>query len=309
MDITLSQAIEGYMIHAEARQLAPGTMADYTNTFQRFLEFVDDVSIHQISKRDVERFIISLGHFKNKTQLNYHIGLSALWTWLVDEELVKKNVVRQVRPPKPEKTAIVPFTEQDLKLMMASLNRSKAYRRPGQAERSNHGLQNSLRNQAILLLLLDTGIRASELCDLRLQHADLRNRRVKIFGKGSKERIVPISVKTAKAIWRYLTTRPDAKAQEPLFASMKDGQFLKRNALRLLLERLGDRAGVPHVHAHRFRHTFAIAYLRNNGDAFTLQSILGHSDMTMTRRYLEIAMTDVESRHQIASPVANWNIG
>jgi integrase len=120
---------------------------------------------------------------------------------------------------------------------------------------------------------------------------------------------VPISVKTAKAIWRYLTTRPDAKSQEPLFASMKDGQFLKRNALRLLLERLGDRAGVPHVHAHRFRHTFAIAYLRNNGDAFTLQSILGHSDMTMTRRYLEIAMTDVESRHQIASPVANWNIG
>ena len=69
-------------------------MADYTNTFQRFLEFVDDVSIHQISKRDVERFIISLGHFKNKTQLNYHIGLSALWNWLVDEELVKKNVVR-----------------------------------------------------------------------------------------------------------------------------------------------------------------------------------------------------------------------
>ncbi len=314
MDITLAQAYEGYFIHAEARSLSLNTIKDYGNAFRRFLDFMGDVPVAGIEKQDIERFMGSLDGLKKKTKLNYHTGLSALWTWMVNDDLVAVHVVRQVMRPKPEIKAIVPFSEQDIRLMLASLSRSRNYVRPGQVEPCSHRVPNVARNRAIILVLLDTGIRVTELCKMKKIDADLRNKRLNIFGKGAKGRMTPISGQTAKAIWRYLATRRDAIDHEllnndPLFASSKTGAHLGRNSVRMLLQRVGRRAGVEDVYPHRFRHTFAIMYLRNQGDPFTLQQILGHSDMTMVRRYLELAKEDIERAHRSASPVANWNVG
>ena len=78
--------------------------------------------------------------------------------------------------------------------------------------------------------------------------------------------------------------------------------------MRLLLNRLGDKAGVTRVHAHRFRHTLAIQYLRNGGDLFTLQQLLGHSSLDMDRNHIKIAEMDVKNVHRIASPADNWRL-
>lgn len=79
-------------------------------------------------------------------------------------------------------------------------------------------------------------------------------------------------------------------------------------AIILLLAHIGERAGVANVYLHRFRYTFAITCLRNQGGLFTLQELLGHSDMEMVKRYARIAQTDCAKAHQKASPVDNWRL-
>ena len=125
------------------------------------------------------------------------------------------------------------------------------------------------------------------------------------MGKGRKERILPICPRTAQVIWRYLNTRDDKRGTAYLFTT-HDGRQMKRNTLRQVLQRTGERAGVPGANIHRFRHTFAITFLRNVGKRLALQRMLGHSTLEMVRRYLAIVQEDIEVAHRDASPVANW---
>jgi integrase/recombinase XerD len=93
-----------------------------------------------------------------------------------------------------------------------------------------------------------------------------------------------------------------------LINSEDDPGQMARSHLRLLLKRIGGRASVPNVFPHRFRHTFAITYMRNQGDLLTLQALLGHSDLEMVKRYARIAQTDCENTHRRAGPVDNWKL-
>jgi integrase/recombinase XerD len=164
-------------------------------------------------------------------------------------------------------------------------------------------------------VLVDTGIRRSELCDLIIADLNLTANSMLIRGKGAgrdkKERIVYFGRGTARAIWRYVTPRlKPANNNDPLFlvGSADYPRQMKPDVLRRLLKRIGDRAGVSGVHPHRFRHTFAITYLRNAGDPFTLQILLGHSDLTQVKRYLKIVRADCADAHGRASPVDNWRL-
>ncbi len=306
--VTLSQALEGYKLHIEARRLSENTIRDYFTTFAKFQDFLEeDLLLAEITTQQVEQFLASLVDVKDKTVLNYHTGLSALWTWALKERIVDEHTIRQVKAPNPEDKDIIPFTEQDMKLMLVACERSRSYRRPGQLEKCNHALPNPERNKAIILTLVDTGFRASELCNAKIAAADLRNKRITVMGKGNKERTVPISSRTAKSIWRYLTTRPNSIDKDPLFASTDD-LHLNRHSLHRLLYRIGQRANIRKVHPHRFRHTFAINFLRNGGNIYVLQDILGHSTLDMVKRYLKLTDQDADDSHRNASPVANWGL-
>lgn len=304
--LTFSQAIDGYFLAARARHLSTHTLSDYANTFRKFSAFLErDPDVRAITHRHVEDFL-RVQTVSNKTILNYTIGLSALWHWAVKENLVSENIIQQVDKPKPEKPAISEFTLADIKALLSSLEKSKTYSRPGKKPAANQ-LQHTARNRAIILLLLDTGLRASEICSLRVADLDVRNSVLKTYGKGKKERVIPFSPRTGQALWRYLATRKNDRQNDPLFAT-RYGHSLDRDQLRRLLERIGARARVSDVHPHRFRHTFAINYLRNGGDTFTLQLLLGHSTMEMVRTYLNLANADLENSHRRASPVDNWRL-
>jgi integrase/recombinase XerD len=305
--LTFTQAIEGYMLAANARRLSPNTLGGYQRTFRKFLDFLNmDPPIEEINPKQVEAFFASQQTVSKMTLLDYHIGLSSLWTWCVEEELVKEHVLHKVRRPKPERKELQPYSQKDIKEMLDALTHSKSYSRPGKGV-SKNSLPNAERNRAIIFLLLDTGIRADELCKLKIHHADMKNRRITVFGKGSKQRTVPFSNRTGQVLWRYLTTRQDASTSDFLFVTM-EGRSLDRSRLLKILTAIGARAGINGVNVHRFRHTFAINYLRNGGDTYTLQMMMGHSSMDMVRRYLALAQADLDKQHQLASPVDHWRL-
>lgn len=270
------------MLACEARQLSPHTIADYRNTMRLFIEHAGDVAISGITSAQISAFLGCQGTVKAKTVLNYHVGLSSLWTWALKEGYVKNHVVRLVEPPRPDERAIEPFSELELRAMFSAIR------------------QNPDRDRAMLLVLVDTGCRASEFCSLSQSNVDLSTRRIKLMGKGRKERIIPFSTRTAAALFKHMSTM-DENAGAKIFP-------FNRDTLLKHIKRIGKRAGVSDCHPHRFRHTFATNFLRFGGSPLELQDILGHSSMEMVRRYVKIANTDLDAAHRRASPVENWKL-
>jgi len=219
-----------------------------------------------------------------------------MWSWAVETGYgyVTENVVRKVaKPRRINKPARNPLTKQQIMDLFAAV------------EEGEH----PLRDRAILYVLLDTGIRASELCNLRLE--DINGTALRVLGKGDKEREVPLSRRSWEAVSTYLRTRYRVNDSDALFVS-KHHRSLTRSGLFNMLDRLGGRTGHK-VHPHLFRHTFAINYLRgdaagNRGDPWTLKRILGHATMTMVEEYLAIARADIIEAHRYASPVTKMEL-
>ena len=119
---------------------------------------------------------------------------------------------------------------------------------------------------------------------------------LKVMGKGQKERIVPFGSSSQKSLYHF-RPEPVHDGIENFFLTL-DGQRLSNNALQLIMKRLGMRSGVKRLHAHLLRHTFAVNYLVNGGDVFTLQQILGHTTLEMVRRYVNLANAHVMTQHK-----------
>jgi len=172
--------------------------------------------------------------------------------------------MRKVDRPTPEKVDIQPYSDQDIRAILSRLERSLPYRRT--YSETSHFLKFPLCHKTMLYLLLDTGIRASELCRIKLNHVDLKNRNIYILGEWDNDRYVPFSPRTGQVLWQHITTeRSDASANQPLFVT-SNGNAFKHS---MLFERITDickRVGGSKPTLHRFRHTFAINFLRNSGN-------------------------------------------
>jgi site-specific recombinase XerD len=151
------------------------------------------------------------------------------------------------------------------------------------------------RNYAILCVLLDRGIRNTELCNLKLEDVSLKTGQIRVQeGKGTKPRTVIIGKLVKEALWRWMTARPESA--EHLFCT-RTGKKLGRVLLRVTVSKIGDRAGVR-CYRHRLRHTFALQYLKLGGDPFSLQYLLGHEDITTVREYVKVAARDARDMYR-----------
>lgn len=160
------------------------------------------------------------------------------------------------------------------------------------------------RDRLIVYVLLDTGVRAAELCALDAGDVDERSGAVLVRqGKGRKDRTVYLGAKTRRDLVRYWRAHGRPATGQAVFVSLTTGQRLTENGLRQLLRRIGDRAGVAHCHPHTFRRTFALFSLRSGMSIVHLQRLLGHEDLTVVRQYLALVEADLQAAHQAAGPV------
>jgi len=158
--------------------------------------------------------------------------------------------MEKLRPPVNRPDQIQPFTEEQIDALLAAAKRS----------------QHPRRDEAIVLFLLDTGVRASELCNLRMKDMDLQGRRCTVVGKGNKTRSIYFGRNTTKALWQYLKENP-REEDESVFTSdrgTRAGEPLTRSGLLQLMMRLGKAAKIEATRcsSHTWRHTFAVTFLK-----------------------------------------------
>ena len=237
---------------------------------------------------------------RDVTVKGYVQVIKSFFIWCVREELIKKNPATNLDNPKVGRYVIKTFTEEQIKSMLDACDTSTMV---------------GFRDYTIILLLLDTGIRVSELCGLTLDRVYLsvmNQAFIKVMGKGRKEREVGISMSVAESLWKYIHMHrhPKNETDQTLFINLF-GVPLTINGIEQLLKEVAKRAGITGVRVspHTFRHTFARMYLENGGDVYKLSLLLGHSSVVVTENYLK----DFESRNarneQIRhSPVANMDL-
>lgn len=314
----LSKAIEGLLFSLKADGYSQATIDLYGYMLDTLVEFLGDPEIDSISKNDLTRYFAflrtdyqpkrksgSLAPLSGSTLQNHWKATKCLFNWASVEFSLQKRPDEKLKLPPNIPKVIMPLSEDDIKAILTNAEYSRDAKTNG---RNSFKMKRSTsdRDIALIILLLDTGIRSGEACRLNIKDLDLENGEVLITPYGSsqrktKSRVLPIGKATRRALWRYLASRSGTDGNDPLFFTGA-GKRMNPNSVRLLLTDLGVKASVPNCHPHRFRHTFAVEYLRNDGDIFTLQMILGHESLDMVRRYLQLARSDAVNAHRRSSP-------
>jgi site-specific recombinase XerD len=156
----------------------------------------------------------------------------------------------------------------------------------------------SERDQAIVVFLLDTGCRVSELVNLDIADVDMKSGEVTIRrGKGRKDRVVFLGLTARRMLAAYFNERGSPDPDQPVWVSQTRSERLTLSGAQQLLRRLGQAAGVEHCSPHSFRRTFAIWSLRNGMDLFRLARLLGHTDISVLRQYLDLLRDDLAAAH------------
>lgn len=229
---------------------------------------------------------------KDTTQHAHARGIKTWLNWLVHEGALDVSPMNKVAMPRLEKRVPAPLSREDIRKLLAHCDRQTHI---------------GARNYAIVLTLLDTGLRASEFRSLRVGCVDMRTGLAIIMGKGRKQRQVRVGSRARVAIVKILGHREHLANGQPMWIAYNlDGSergALTRDGLRSALKRLGKKAGVMPCSPHRFRRTFALWCLRDGMDLHSLRMLMGHSSLAVLQRYLALASEDVERAHRAHSPV------
>ena len=273
------------------KNLSQRSVRWYKESISAFLKYYDYrfIKVREITTERLRQYLYEkrgVGSWSAETLLYHYKGLRAYLKWCVNRGHLKENPIEPVEKPRLEKKLPKRITKQEaLRVIEYSFNCVSKYR----FER--------YRNRAIFAVMIYAGLRASETLDLMVGHVDMLNRTLYVhMGKGAKDRIVPISSTLLRYLSEYLKDRERLKKKSPyLFTSLKGNTRFTYRGLSGVVRKIRKATGI-HFSPHRLRHTFATLMLEGGCDLFSLQKMMGHSDIKTTTIYLSTSVSMLQEQ-------------
>ena len=288
---TIEAAYETFLLDMRAQRFTQSTIDFYRYRLTAFITWCHDHSASTLSDITPTLLRSYLVHLQDRELADYsqHAAARALRAFLnfcVREELLPLSPMRKVNMPKVDKRILPALSVADARQIVKACKSDRA--------------------KAIVLFLLDTGVRAAEFVRLNVGDVDTDSGEVRIKqGKGRKDRPVYLGAKALRQLTRYLSKRKHYKSPDPLWISIHQRERLTKSGLNQLLRRIGKRAEVAECKPHTFRRTFALWSLRAGMNIYVLQRLMGHKDITVLRQYLALVDEDARQAHESYGPVDN----
>jgi integrase/recombinase XerD len=289
--------VEAFMLDRRSRGLSQGTIDFYRKKLKHLIEFCNQkmiLDVINLTASEIRTFFLFLkekGHNQGGIYAHFKVLRSFLYWYQEENELYEwSNPIRKVKVKSSNDSPLEPADINAIKAILKTCGNNYTGKR----------------DKAIILMLLDTGIRASELISINHENINPITGVIQILnGKGGKFRVAYLSKKARLALRKYIEIK--GICQGALFTSNESIQ-LTYSGLRMLLRRRSIKAGVIYQSPHSFRRLFALTMLRNGTDLFSLQLLMGHADLQVLRRYLKQVSSDLQDAHIKGSPVRNLGI-
>jgi len=294
--MNIGEAMESFYAFLDLeRGCSPHTLDGYKRDLEQFANALakEKSNCSDLDGNDVSNWLYELGDkgLSNATLCRKLTALRMFAKYLLSEGWIRKSFMELVSGPRLRRKAPVVLSISEIKRLMESPNTESPL---------------GLRDAAILELFYSSGLRVSELCEMKLQSIDLENGALKAFGKGSKERVIPVGAAAKRCLERYLELgRPSlvkAKTGSSVFITTRGGS-LSRKTVWALVKQHGARAGIEKpIKPHMLRHSFATHLLSGGADLRVIQELLGHADISTTQIYTSVDADRTRTAHDEYHP-------
>jgi integrase/recombinase XerD len=276
--------------------LSKNTIDAYSHGLSRFLDYLSRKGIHEmpsVSKFDVKAFLLALKKqgLSTKSVVRNLVAIRALFQFLIQEGILETNPIEELESPKIPKTLPEILSLKEVEQLL---------------EQPNPQTPLAIRDRAMLEVLYATGMRVSELTQLPMNQVNLEGGYVLVFGKGSKERIVPLGSEAIKWVNLYLKVARERLAKgkdRPFLFINRSGRAMSRQQFWKNIKAYGRRAGIrKRITPHLLRHSFASHLLERGADLRSVQMMLGHVDISTTQIYTHVTGERLKKIHQRYHP-------
>lgn len=283
----LEDALNKFILDQELKGNSLETIMYYKKRIGYFIKFCNNKDINDLSIDDYNSYALSLIHRNNLSSYTIKTTLNAskIFIRYICITFLQKDFYKLIKPYKCDKKTIVVLTNEQIKEILNFYDDSYFGRR----------------NILIISLMLDAGLRVSEVSNLKFSDFIVSRRLIKVFGKGHKERLVPMT----DSIFKYYSQYYYLSKKNSGFLFEENNEKITSSGISQIVRRLKKSLSFDKLHPHYLRHTFATLFLLNGGDPLHLQLILGHTTLYMTEKYIHIANGMTLSRQIKYSPLSN----